>query len=63
MSNHNTFNQAIHTTKRSISHFTSKLSKGLQKPNQDFILDMFFGLAKGRSVFAIPYGTCIGGAD
>ncbi len=50
MSNHNTFSQAIYTTKRAISHFTSKLSKGLQKPNQDFILDMFFGLAKSRSV-------------
>ncbi|MTW88389.1 transposase [Virgibacillus dakarensis] len=50
MSNHNTFNQSIYTTKRSIFHFASKLTQGLQKPNKNFILDMLFGLAKGRSV-------------
>lgn len=50
MTNHNTFSQAIYTTKRSIFNFTSKLTKGLQKPNKDFILDVFFGLAKGKSV-------------
>ncbi|MEN1970085.1 transposase [Lentibacillus sp. N15] len=50
MSNHNTFNQSIYTTKRSIFHFASKLAQGLQKPNKNFILDMLFGLAKGRSV-------------
>lgn len=50
MSNHNTFAQSIYTTKRSIFHFASKLSKGLQKPNKNFILDMLFGLAKGKSV-------------
>jgi hypothetical protein len=50
MSNHNTFNQSIYTVKRSIFHFASKLTQGLQKPNKDFILDMLFGLAKGKSV-------------
>src|SRR5690625_3246967 len=50
MTNHNTFSQAIYTTKRSIFNFTSKLTKGLQKPNKNFILDMVFGLAKGKSV-------------
>lgn len=50
MTNYNTFSQAIYTTKRSIFNFTKKLTKGLQKPNKDFLLDMFFGLAKGKSV-------------
>ncbi len=50
MTNHNTFSQAIYTAKRSIFHFASKLSEGLQKPNKNFILDMVFGLAKGKSV-------------
>src|SRR5690625_1028410 len=50
MSNHNTFSQAIYSTKRSIFNFASKLGKGLQKPNKNFILDMVFGLAKGKSV-------------
>jgi len=50
MSNHNTFTQSIYTTKRSIFHFASKLTEGMQKPNKNFILDMLFGLAKGRSV-------------
>jgi len=50
MSKYNTFNQAIYTTKRSIFNFTSKLSEGMQKPNKNFMLDMFFGLAKGKSV-------------
>lgn len=50
MSNHNIFSEAIYTTKRSIFNFSSKLSEGLQKPNKNFILDMVFGLAKGKSV-------------
>jgi hypothetical protein len=50
MSNHNTFSQAIYTTKRSIFNFASKLTEGLQKPNKNFILDMVFGLVKGKSV-------------
>lgn len=50
MSNHNTFSEAIYTTKRSIFHFASKLTNGMQKPNKNFILDMFFGMAKGKSV-------------
>src|SRR5690625_1348290 len=50
MSNHNTFSQAIYTAKRSIFHFASKLGEGLQKPNKNFILDMTFGLVKGKSV-------------
>jgi|SRR5690625_1039590 len=48
--NYNTLSQDIYTTKRSIVHFSSKLSKGLQKPNRDFLMDMLFGLAKGKSV-------------
>lgn len=50
MSNSNTFNQDIYTTKRSIFHFASNLSKGMQKPNKNFIMDCLFGLAKGKSV-------------
>jgi len=48
--NYNTLSQDIYTTKRSIVHFSSKLSKGLQKHNRDFLMDMLFGLAKGKSV-------------
>ncbi|MFD1362814.1 transposase [Lentibacillus salinarum] len=50
MSNSNTFNQDIYTTKRSVFDFASKLSKGMQKPNKNFMMDIFFGLAKGKSV-------------
>jgi len=59
MSNHNTFSQAIYTTKRSISNFASKLANGLQKPNRDFILDMFFGLAKSKSVLLSEIGRAL----
>src|SRR5690625_2128426 len=51
MSNYNTFSQDIYTVKRSIFNFSSKLSVGMQKPNKNFMMDMFFGLAKGKSVF------------
>lgn len=50
MSNHNIFSEAIFTTKRSIFNFASKLTNGMQKPNKNFILDMFFGMAKSKSV-------------
>jgi len=50
MSHYNTFNEAIYTTKRSIFNFTSKLSKGMQKPNRNFMMDILFGLGKGKSV-------------
>lgn len=50
MSNHNTFDQSIYTAKRSILDFTSKLTNGMQRPNKNFILDMFFGLVKDKSV-------------
>lgn len=50
MLNYNTLSQDIYTVKRSIFHFTTKLSVGMQKPNRNFIMDMFFGLAKGKSV-------------
>src|SRR5690625_7671204 len=50
MNNYNTKRQDIYTVKRSIFNFSSKLSKGMQKPNRNFILDMLFGLAKGKSV-------------
>ena len=50
MSNYNTFSQDIYTVKRSIFNFSSKLSVGMQKPNKNFMMDMFFGLAKGKSV-------------
>ena len=50
MSNYNTLGQDIYTTKRSIYHFSSKLSAGMQKPNRKFLLDMLYGLAKGKSV-------------
>jgi len=47
---YNTLSQDIYTTKRSIVNFSSKLSKGMQKPNRNFLMDMLFGLAKGKSV-------------
>jgi len=50
MSNYNTFGQDIYTTKRSVLNFSSKLSKGMQKPNKNFMMDMAFGLAKSNSV-------------
>lgn len=50
MSNYNTLSRDIYTVKRSILNFSSKLNEGMQKPNKHFILDMFFGLAKGKSV-------------
>jgi len=50
MSNYNTLRQDIYTVKRSIFNFSSKLNEGMQKPNKNFIMDMFFGLAKGKSV-------------
>lgn len=42
MSNDSTFNQDIYSTKRSLSHFASKLSRGMQKPNQNFMMDLLF---------------------
>ncbi|MGY0692498.1 hypothetical protein ACW2QC_06855 [Virgibacillus sp. FSP13] len=50
MTNDNTFRQAIYTTKRSIFNFASKLGKGMQKPNRNFIMDILFGLVKGKTV-------------
>ncbi|MFK4997304.1 hypothetical protein ACI2OX_06015 [Bacillus sp. N9] len=50
MENYITLSQGIYTTKRSIIHYSSKLSEGRQKPNKDFLMDMLFGLAKGKSV-------------
>lgn len=50
MKNYTTLSQDIYTTKRSIVHFCSKLTEGMQKPNKDFLMDMLFGLAKGKSV-------------
>lgn len=50
MSNYNTLSQDIYTVKRSIFNFSSKLSEGMQKPNKNFMIDMLFGLAKGKSV-------------
>lgn len=50
MSNYNTFGQVIYTAKRSIFNFSSKLSKGMKKPNKNFMLDMLFGMAKSKSV-------------
>jgi hypothetical protein len=50
MSNYNTLSRDIYTVKRSIYHFSTKLSEGMQKPNRNFMMDMFFGLAKGKSV-------------
>src|SRR5690625_1264164 len=50
MINYNTLSQDIYTTKRSIYNFASKLSEGMQKPNKKFLMDMLFGLAKGKSV-------------
>src|SRR5699024_3763612 len=50
MMDYNTFSQDIYTTKRSIINFSSKLSQGMQKPNRIFLMDMLFGLAKGKSV-------------
>lgn len=50
MTNYNTLSKDIYTTKRSILHFSSQLGKNIQKPNQKFLMDMLFGLAKGKSV-------------
>jgi hypothetical protein len=50
MSNYNIFQRAIYTTKRSIFNFASKIGEGLQKPNKNFVMDIFYGLAKGKSV-------------
>lgn len=50
MKNYNTLSQDIYTTKRSILNFSSKLGEGMQKPNRKFLMDMLFGLAKGKSV-------------
>src|SRR5699024_6298003 len=50
MSHYNTLHQDIYAVKRSIFNFSSKLSERMQKPNKKFIMDMFFGLAKGKSV-------------
>lgn len=50
MSNYNTLSQDIYTVKRSIFNFSSKLSEGMQKPNKNFLMDVLFGLAKGKSV-------------
>src|SRR5690625_7124053 len=50
MINYNTLSQDIYTTKRSIYNFASKLSDGMQKPNKKFLMDMLFGLVKGKSV-------------
>jgi|SRR5699024_579390 len=50
MTHYNTFSQEIYTAKRSILHFSTKLSAGMQKPHQKFFLDMNYGLAKSNSV-------------
>lgn len=50
MKNYNTLSRDIYTTKRSIFHYSSQLGEGMQKPNQKFLMDIFFGLAKGNSV-------------
>src|SRR5699024_8583327 len=50
MTYYNILRQNIYTTKRSILNFSSKLSEGMQKPSRKFLMDMFFGLAKGKSV-------------
>ena len=50
MKNYNTLSRDIYTTKRSVLNFSSKLSEGMQKPNRKFLMDMLFGLAKGKSV-------------
>src|SRR5699024_12675354 len=34
----------------SIVNLSSQLSKGMTKPNENFILDMFFGLANRKSL-------------
>lgn len=50
MTYYNISNQDIFKTKRSILHFSSKMSEGMQKPNKNFLLDICFGLAKSNSV-------------
>lgn len=60
MSNYNTISQAIYTTKRSILNFSSKLSEGMQKPNRNFMKDLFFGLAKGKSVLLSQIARTLG---
>lgn len=50
MKHYNTLSRDIYTTKRSILNFSSKLGEGMQKPNKKFLMDMLFGLAKGKSV-------------
>jgi len=50
MKNYNTSSQDIYTVKRSVLNFSSKLSTGMQKTNQNFLKDMLFGLVKSDSV-------------
>ena len=50
MYNYNTISQDIYTVKRSVLHFSSQLSEGMQKPNKNFLMDMLYGLVKTNSV-------------
>jgi len=50
MKNYTTTSQDIYTVKRSVLHFSSQLSAGMQKPNKHFLMDMLFGLVKSNSV-------------
>src|SRR5690625_65428 len=59
MTNYNTFSKDIYTTKRSILHFSSKLSKGMHKPNKKFLMDMCFGLAKSNSVLLSDFARSL----
>jgi len=47
MTNYNKLSQDIYTTKRSIVNFSSQLSKGMTKPNKNFILEVFW-VGKGE---------------
>ena len=44
------FTTDLYETKREIVIFSKNISKGLSKPEEKFIMDMFFGLARGQSV-------------
>lgn len=39
----------IYQSKREIINFTNQLTRGLSKPSTKFIMDMFYGVAKGAS--------------
>ena len=46
----NYFTTDLYETKREIINFSNKLSEGLSKPENKFVMDMMFGLSRNQSV-------------